>query len=903
MNLVDAAIQVGFEDDHIISVAPPFASYKTKKKNPEGELVAAVEESDGKQPGIIYQLGLWGSYSWTQPQDKAKRAQAAAQGCNVGLRLALPCPSLDNTKIVAIDIDLSSLDDGIAETKLCDQIERALVTRFAEATHDNQKTRYVVWVRKTVSYRATILVRIPSDEVPEKYILIYKNPTNPLKPLTLDVPMAQQTVQSRKLQHRVEFLVGYTVIAGLHKSRAKIEWYRSDVPDKKFDVPLITADSLPLFNSWQSLIETCSGIIDRIMLDADCPVEGLRAMPSMRTVNSVSHATPARIQELRPPSTSALLRLLRELPNDQSVMRKQYADIAYAIAGAWSALRDSKMLTVDDTEEILDAAANWVLRYEGQGYQGQPDYDFDDERLKLETDFFRRPSYRTGWPTLLMYARGLNMDTSSYELSDAQEAFTAEEKPAFDLPWDSNPVHILTSKSEYSEFWLATEFQRHAADRVRYVPDMKTWIAFSEDKRGWFAQSGTHWMRHQIQHFLTNLVERNSALPREDCKALLSAYKINAIERILQDRLVQERETLNDAPWFLQTPSGAIDLRTGKRITVFEQMRNLDLRYTKVSPQEGKTPLWDSVIFHLCDDNHDTANWLKFYLAYSLIGSPSAHKITFLHGQGMNGKSTLLNVMSGILGGYAGAIDREVWLERSADKHPASLYMIRDVRFGYTSEMPPQEEWNESRLKAVSGQDDIEARPLYGAPCVFRSRAALVLVGQTIPTFRKVDKSISRRMAIIGTTRMPRVPIPHLADTIIKDEGAAVLYDLVQRCGQLWQVGEVLPEMTSDMESELKEYLDANDPLYAWASSECILGADAGDEPIEISLLFQRYQAFLNRAGGETDVLRQVGGAAEAAFRGGIRRLGTRAKDASGRPLPPSHICGIKLKVAVVQAA
>lgn len=891
MGLIESAIQLGFEDDHLISVVPPFAAFKSNDE---------ITDADGKQPGVPYLDGLWGPIkgSWTKVQNKNMRAQADKEGCNVGLRLALPCAAFNDTKIVAIDIDLANVGDGIAETKLCDLLERKLAEMMSSQSHENQQKRYVVWVRKTVSYRATLLVRIPADAThPYNYVLPFIIPHQKHKPLLLDEPANKQPLKERELKHTIEFLSGYTVIAGMHKSRTKIEWYRSDYPDKRFDLPMLSEDSLPLFSSWDMMVDCCTEVIEGVMLNPNCPVLGLKPVPSIRTVATEHSDTPPPHSELVPPSPSALIRLIRDMPNPVSVTRPQYMRVVMAIAGARHALLRSKNLTLDEDEEILDAAAEWVVRHEGGAY------DFDKERDKLEADIFRKDIYRSGWRVLVSIAEGLNVDVSSYKMDDAQDLFTADTPTKSEFLWQSNPEHIVSNRIEYSEFWFATEFSKHAQGRLKWVPEMKTWIAFTDEKGGWFANSGTHWMREQIQVFLTHLVENTPAIPREEVKSILSSYKINAIERILQDRMVQERETLNDAPWFLQTKAGAYDLRTGEKIDRFQQMTNLDLRYTAVAPKAGSMTLWNSVIYHLCDDNHDTAEWLKFYLAYSLIGSPTAHKMVFLHGQGMNGKSTLLSVMSGILGSYAGMIERDVWLEKGADKHPASLYRIRDVRFAYTSEMPPSAEWNESRLKAVSGQDDIEARVMHGNPVVFKARAALVMVGQTIPVFRKVDTSISRRMAIIGTTRMPRVPIPHLSDIIIRDEGSAILYDLMERAKMLWALGEKLPEMSSAMVEELKEYLDQTDTMYAWATSECIMGADAGEEPIEIALLHKRYQAFLKRTNsGDDDVLAQMDNGIDRAFMAGLRRLGARTKGPDGKPLQ-GMVCGIRLKVGLVKAA
>ena len=872
MGLIQKAIASNFPSQLLLPLAPPFC--------PIGD-----KESNGKIPAQYHgQGGWWPLKKWDSGVDDAIKDFADKADCNVGLLLGKAVPSFGGSRFAMIDIDLDDTDN-LEIDKLCDAIERAIGAHFASLNNSLQCKRYACWVRKTVGFRAAILVRLPAEQSPgSKYILPIFSEIDPVG------------------KSKIEFLTEgqQCCIGGVHQSNTKIKWYRSDIPNEYRELPLISEDTVPAFASWENVVEVTKQALSIAFADQSHPFRGVTFSQKAVVDKAMLRADETAVspRDLAAPSSAALIRLLNLMPNPAQATRDDYTAVMMAAAGArWGLFKTGK-LSINEDIEIGEAAVGWASRWES------PDAsDFQAELDKWEADWKRRENYYSGWRHLVSHASHLGADISELLLEGAQESFDAVEGDQLDAAfyWDEAPKYLAVDKNIFSEYWFATKFLQRSGGRIKYIPEEKRWIIWSIKKHGWFSELAKNWAKVRIQEFLNAIALQTDGLSVDEAHQILSAARFNNVERIIMDRVAFPRALLDNAPWTIQTPDGAYDLRQTRKMSQLEQRENMDTRYTNFSPAKGPTPLWNDMLYLLCDESADTVEWLKSYLAYSILGEPASHKFLYIWGTGQNGKSTLLHIMKSLLGGYAGSIDRDVWLQRAADKHPASLYKIRGLRLAMTSEMPPNETWNESRLKAVTGCDEIEARPLHMNPMSFTPAAALIMVGQNIPVFKKIDNSIVRRVCIIGTAQSPRKVNPQLANDILKREGNAILYDLIERCRKIHETGIYVPPLTASMMSEVKEYFDKTDSFFAWAQAELLMDESVASETVPLSVLSARYAAFYKRAYA-SDPLAQMVSVEGPAFLASLRRLGLKTKDFSGRPLLVNGELGVqgcRLKLAL----
>jgi putative DNA primase/helicase len=160
----------------------------------------------------------------------------------------------------------------------------------------------------------------------------------------------------------------------------------------------------------------------------------------------------------------------------------------------------------------------------------------------------------------------------------------------------------------------------------------------------------------------------------------------------------------------LNTPDGAIDLRTG--IMRAHRIEDYVTKMTAVAPAPAGTPhpIFDKFLKRVTNENSDLQGCLKRQSGYSLTGSTREQTLEFLHGEGANGKSVLLATMSGIMGDYAMTAPIEVFTVSNFDRHPTELAGLRGARLVTAFETEEGRVWAESKIKALTGGDKISAR-------------------------------------------------------------------------------------------------------------------------------------------------------------------------------------------------
>src|SRR5262245_55472411 len=104
-------------------------------------------------------------------------------------------------------------------------------------------------------------------------------------------------------------------------------------------------------------------------------------------------------------------------------------------------------------------------------------------------------------------------------------------------------------------------------------------------------------------------------------------------------------------PMQLNTPTGIIDLRNGDRQPC--DARAYMTKVTAVGPdRDCPIPAWLRFLSRVMGGDAELVAFLQRITGYGLTGSTQEHALFFHHGVGANGKSTFLNVTSGIMADY-----------------------------------------------------------------------------------------------------------------------------------------------------------------------------------------------------------------------------------------------------------
>jgi len=314
----------------------------------------------------------------------------------------------------------------------------------------------------------------------------------------------------------------------------------------------------------------------------------------------------------------------------------------------------------------------------------------------------------------------------------------------------------------------------------------------------------------------------------DNCLALVKASLSVAVEP----------GELDADPWLLNCANGTIDLRTG-------ELRPHDPNdlMTRLCPveydAEAKFPLWEKFIGRILPG---PALQLFVYkaLGYSLTGHTGEQCFFFLHGsQGANGKSTFMEVVQHILGGYSRAMQPDTLMLSHVARTGASpdIARLKGSRFVSAPETSAGRRLDEQLVKQLTGGDRMVARYLYQDEFEFVPELKLWITGNHKPTITGSDNAIWRRVRLVPFS----VVIPEgERDADLKEkllaEASGILRWMVMGCLDWQEEGLKAPE---EVLASVAEYRSEMDTLGDFLSDKCRVGVM---ETIASATLYDAYR-------------------------------------------------------------
>lgn len=371
---------------------------------------------------------------------------------------------------------------------------------------------------------------------------------------------------------------------------------------------------------------------------------------------------------------------------------------------------------------------------------------------------------------------------------------------------------------------------------IRWVELWHRWKRF--DGRVW-ADDSTLQVYDEIRRYCRNIswaVANDNELQR--------AKFIAAVETLARsDRRVAATVDQWDADqWILNTPEGIVDLRTGSLTDHLKEA--YCTKITGTGPAENAyCPKFLSFVDDVTEGDAELIDYLQRLTGYALTGDTSEHAMAFFHGGGGNGKSTLLDVVTGIFGDYAEVASMETFVASSGDRHPTDLAKLRGARLVTAVETEEGRKWAESRIKALTGGDAITARFMRQDFFTFTPRFTLLVVGNHRPRLNCVDDAMRRRLHIVPFEASFK------GDKIVKDmpaklrsEWPAILRWMIDGCLK-WQAEGLNPP--ERVRAATESYFHNQDTLAEWRETRCATGPGFWETPTR---LFNSWKQFARDA-------------------------------------------------------
>lgn len=406
---------------------------------------------------------------------------------------------------------------------------------------------------------------------------------------------------------------------------------------------------------------------------------------------------------------------------------------------------------------------------------------------------------------------------------------------------------ILSDKGR-TDIGNACRFVFDNEGRILYVVKWRRWLHW--DGCRWVDDGGVG-VQEAGKRFAENLWKQfldaaKSTTERDELSAIRTFVKRSNQRNQINDfialaatdeRVVCQHENLNRDPYLLNVKNGTVNLRTGE---LGKHSPN-DL-ITQLAPVEydpkAQCPNWLDALNLIFDGDGSLVCYFQQLCGYMLSGLTDAHILPIAYGTGCNGKSTITNVMLGLLGDYGHTANQDLILPTKMNPHPterAQLYQKRVVAISET----PQDRWmDESKMKSLTGGDEVNCRRNKEDFWTFKPTHKFWMSTNHKPRIRGTDEGVWRRLKLIPFTvdvRKKTTPNPGLAKWLIENEGPGILAWAVRGFREWMEFGFAEPPAVV---AATNTYRAAEDELGQWLTDYCIL-EDGAEERAD--RLFKAY--------------------------------------------------------------
>jgi putative DNA primase/helicase len=389
---------------------------------------------------------------------------------------------------------------------------------------------------------------------------------------------------------------------------------------------------------------------------------------------------------------------------------------------------------------------------------------------------------------------------------------------------------------------------------IRYCPQREQWLRWT----------GHRWTWDTAENIreLARAIARSLPMPTKTWethkKRSLNHTGIHGMAALARTdpRIVVHLGDLDAQPYLLNTPAGVVDLRTGQLQTPDPAL--LQVRSTNVAPDFDQPPTrWLDFLADTFAGDPDITTYMQRLLGVTIIGKVLEQLLAFCHGDGANGKTTLLGAIQRVLGtgetGYATIASADMLLQTSSPRHRTEIARLSGARLVVTSELEDGQRFAEAKIKELTGRDQLSANFMRQDIFDFIPTHTLWLLANHQPAVRAGGHAFWRRVRLIpfAHTVPPEQRNPHLEDELVEAEGPAILAWMLRGAVDYLHDGLAEPE---GVRAATAEYERDQDTVARFVEEMCVLGDPAGPHMlIRVAELRAEYEKWC-AAEGETPV-------------------------------------------------
>lgn len=344
---------------------------------------------------------------------------------------------------------------------------------------------------------------------------------------------------------------------------------------------------------------------------------------------------------------------------------------------------------------------------------------------------------------------------------------------------------------------------------------------------------------------------------------------VRAVERLARNQLGVSSEVLDRLPYSLNSRNATIQLpepdsRRPSLIVLLPERDDRLSQCTNSSYARGAIcPQFKTFLEQILPDPQ-CRKFVQRWFGYCLAGNAGEQTLVIFYGSGANGKSVLTSVIQDVLGDYCATIPVEALLRhapRRGNEASPEILKLKKKRLVFASEPERYLSLGESRVKAMTGGEPIQARGLYMEPEEFVPQYKITLSCNTLPRISGQDEGIWRRIQVLPFDHfIPEEKRDRDLSEKVLGEGAGILNWLIAGYLDYLEVGLSPPQRVRETTDR---YRAVSDSVGSFLATKTIRDSEGR---VQSSELYSAYRAHCE--------VQEIPAVARGAFGKRVGRLG-----------------------------
>lgn len=405
-----------------------------------------------------------------------------------------------------------------------------------------------------------------------------------------------------------------------------------------------------------------------------------------------------------------------------------------------------------------------------------------------------------------------------------------------------------TKSYDYTDTGNGQRFADTYENVIRYSGVHKRWY-FWDGKR--WAQDTTNEIRRLADTVLVQM--KLEAFSEEDELKQKEALKnVNrTASKKGKDSMIAESQHLRKiaiaADYFdqqkdmINLANGVVNLRNGE-LTPHDSSLNMSrIGYAEIDPDPEKKPeRWLQFLDEITGGDKELQRYLQKAVGYSMGASIREQCLFFCYGNGCNGKSTFVDVISTMMGTYGMNMQAESIMQRkNSSAINTDIARLKGARFVTVPEPEEGGKLSESLVKQLTGGDVITARFLFGDEFEFRPEFKMWICTNHKPVIQGTDDGIWRRVVLIPfTVTIPPEKIDRNLSYKLRKELPQITRWAVEGAIAWHKEGLTRPECISKATADYRAEMD----VLCRFVEDCIIESNSEFDSIKAAQLYDVYE-------------------------------------------------------------